>query len=847
MKNLRHILLCILLLFFGAQCPVFAQSEEVGEDFMSAVLQEELANLFAQYSRNEIPATYMSFRVQEDLTCKMAAFCGSPTDPKKEQIRWLFVQVIVGGVPEAQNFEKSQSLYLPLYDDNEMLIRTTVRQGVEAAYREARQRFQQIAIRNNFNIPEEEDSYLPHTPEVFYEPPAIDEVFDPKPLNELLCQMSSYLSMETGGEGSASLKYEASRLWYVSTEGSYVVRNIEELHLWCEVKGMRPDGTDFKVNCDKVYDGLASLPQGNDWKALADSLVLAFEPAAQQTSSGIRHVLFPYDNHHDRVGDTPSDMFFRAVRSELEEAELELRDKGLPVPYRVEFYRTDGRRLRVCARAGSLLDWQDKPARTLSTRVWLGDDKLNNSGAQPDDFEFVQTQALSLPSDNHYENFRSLLRRSFESEYRKAWQEYEYKKMMLSQFAPEEQLRRPRDGYRESPRHYDSEEHYTPLDKDKLAALACELSAAIEQDSLCPSDMVSKVEIGTYQADICYFSSDYVQYKQPFSLICILIHAEIETLDGELFCDYVPIYVREWNDLPDLSRIIPMVQQMCERLLSLSKAKKPVQAYNGPVLVEGEAVAQVFTQAFTGPAGIYAYRPYLLQNSRKFNVGSMMENQLHQQVVHESCDVDALDTMTCYKGTRLIGSYKVDAEGIAVPPLTEIIHRGKLYNLLTDRTPTLAYKTSNGHRRLAYDGEGHLQPVVGAGVLRLTCHHTMNDRNLKKQLCQQARKAGYDYAYIIRNASLTPPEWWITRSNPLYVYRVDTRTGKEELVQMTFSREVRVLDFMGLTASSSEYNAYNTLVKGSQGLVDYPMAGVPCSVIVPKALLFERMELLPVR
>ncbi|MBR6160975.1 MAG: hypothetical protein IKQ75_03815 [Bacteroidales bacterium] len=851
MRTLRKFLFCTLLLCFGAAGAAWAQPQELEEDFIGTILQEEQNTLFTNLSKGETPVTYMSLSVAEEHSCLLAAYMGSPIAPRPTYGRVLYVSIVVGDLDRSTNYYEGSNVSLPLYDENEPLIRNIIRSAVERAYKAARDEYLSLRIRDHFKAKSEDDVFTHPLQRVGYQPKQPDS-FDPNACSNLLGQITAYIRDLSNGESEAKMDYECRRWWFVDSEGSYKVENDETADYSFVIRGWRPDGSYFKVDRHMEQVSPNLLPSENEWHNIVDSLILDFQGKMEKpTVSGDdyseykeRLILSPYETHHDHAVETASDMFFRAVRDEVEETDLELQDKGLPVPYRSEFYWVDGRSLLAEARAGTLFWMEEKPSRTLDSRVLLGDNILNNEGVKVD---FLwESKPVSLPADNNYDNFRMLLRRSLDASYRDAWQELEYKNAVMNSFDSWERIKRPRDGYREEQRFYDAEKKYKPVDKDKVVALVCELSAMLAQDTT----IESYVNAEAYQAEVCYYSSDKVQYRQPFSVICIHLSAEIKTPDGGKFSDEDLVYVRDLEDLPDMAEWQNRMRLLSNRLKMMAAASYPTQYYDGPVLVEGEAVAQLFAHAFTENTSqsIYAFRIPLSKHIRHNLVGSRLERCVSQQVIAASCDVDALDTLGSYGGMRLIGQYNVDAEGVKVPPHMEIIHRGELYSLLSDRTPTLSSKTSNGHRRFAFSGD-HLRTDVGPGVLRLTCHQTANTQNLKKMLCKKARAAGYHYAYIIRKFhSRNMSEYWSVEDfRPLYMVQVDVHTGKETPVRMFCAHDRHFYDFLNVSMATKELSAYNLMVDGSRhsGICP-PLEGIPCSVIVPNMLLFDRMELLPI-
>ena len=123
----------------------------------------------------------------------------------------------------------------------------------------------------------------------------------------------------------------------------------------------------------------------------------------------------------------------------------------------------------------------------------------------------------------------------------------------------------------------------------------------------------------------------------------------------------------------------------------------------------------------------------------------------------------------------------------------------------------------------------------------------MSDQKLKKRLCAQARAAGYDHAYIIRKFDDELNNSYALYFVPLVVCKVDVRTGEETYVNGVME-SVDFSDFMRLSASSKWFFPYNLMVVGNEkpSRADFsPLLGVPCSVIVPHLLYFDRLKLYP--
>jgi hypothetical protein len=198
----------------------------------------------------------------------------------------------------------------------------------------------------------------------------------------------------------------------------------------------------------------------------------------------------------------------------------------------------------------------------------------------------------------------------------------------------------------------------------------------------------------------------------------------------------------------------------------------------------------------------------------------------------------------------------MDAEGVESPSQLPIIKDGMLQTLLSDCTPTGKMKASNGHRRLALSG-GSITTLLCAGVLELNGSKAQSYDKLRKRLLAMAKEEGNEYAYIIKkvanNSEHAIPgvdRYFSSTAGgaPVYVYQVSVKDGSEKPVRMVKLSDLTLKSFKQVEGISSEQQAVNMLLRGRPGnrlygSSDMPMYGVPCSLIVPKAMLFRELEL----
>ena len=207
---------------------------------------------------------------------------------------------------------------------------------------------------------------------------------------------------------------------------------------------------------------------------------------------------------------------------------------------------------------------------------------------------------------------------------------------------------------------------------------------------------------------------------------------------------------------------------------------------------------------------------------------------LGKRVFSPQFNIHALSDMPTYKGVKLLGNTTMDAYGqIPAKDLT-IVEKGLVKNFINDDKPALGAMTPTGKtfKVNSYATDS------GFGILHITYEKTVPYSKMRKQLANEARKAGLDYAYIVKSMG----------NDFTYLVRYDINTGEEEIVDMNgeglsaLSRK----DMNHLTAVSNEESVLNkyTYVNFYQmNRKRVPWGGRPTSIIAPEAFIVENREI----
>ena len=544
------------------------------------------------------------------------------------------------------------------------------------------------------------------------------------------------------------------------------------------------------------------------------------------------------------TNNTPNqDLQFSAMASRVMQDEIQhfFEDSLLNTdskPYNLEMLITDATVYAVHSTMGSVIFSEEKPVRSVCTRVLVGNDGFNNENlATP-----TLAKAYPLPLDNNYDNAIRSLHQSVNDNYRQAIIDYQQKGELSFDptIASKNRLKDRSDAYCRSSF---KDTPYPDCNISQLQDWATMLSAVFTQDNAAMQELCnSGADIYLYQAKAYFASAQNVQYVKPFQLCYVVLYAETLTDDGELLRGEKRLLYHDFNELPDPAKLQDEALRIAEQLALLKQAPKVTEYYDGPVIISGDAVASMFAQTLLeGTPSLVADRMPAETGKTTFNYWETLKNK---SVMHASLSVRARYDINRFESTPLIGFHEIDAEGVPVEKSTDLIVNGKLENLLSNRIPTNANRFSNGHQQLALD---HLRlvPTRGAGVLELSCRHTLDDKALEKELLKEARALGAKYAYQIVSC---PRRHDGGDNASIIAYRIKVSNGEKTLVRIRQTECLSADIWQRVSTASSGKIAYNILVNSqikSSTEDCSPLTGIPTSLILPAQILINSLKILP--
>ncbi len=438
------------------------------------------------------------------------------------------------------------------------------------------------------------------------------------------------------------------------------------------------------------------------------------------------------------------DVVMKAMRDEMARSMGQLQFQKMEKPYFISYRIEDINATTVSATLGSLTASDASHRRMLSVELRVGDYALDNSNyfSVP---SFSGGMGMfsgisSAPLDNDYLQLRRQLWLTTDSQYKKAVEDLSGKRAALQARKSAEDLQ---DFSKEPPSKFNGQPADVRVDVAALEQLARELSLPFKQT---PDIVTSSVQMEVRNTYARYLNSEGSSFTRPGPLMKLSVTAETQATDGLPTQDSIQLYGRSMADLPSKDELVAGVREMGARLEKLREATS-IEHYNGPVLFEDRAAAEIFAQAFA--PGLVTSRTPVSEDPRFeifFNQlitrmgGESLVNKIGGRVLPDSVDLVDNPRIETYQGMKLVGAFPVDDDGIPSRE-TKLVEKGMLKALLASRVPVQSISHSTGSRR----GFG-----PAPSNLILTSVKTSSREELRQELLRRVKLRGLHYGVVVR-------------------------------------------------------------------------------------------------
>ena len=501
--------------------------------------------------------------------------------------------------------------------------------------------------------------------------------------------------------------------------------------------------------------------------------------------------------------DAEKDPVLHAMLDELDRSRDQLQLKGFEKPFFLQYRIEDIEDYQTKGDFGASLGEEHRHQRLARVTVRVGDYKIDSSTARGDGS--VQLAAL----DNDPLALRAGLWQATDQAYKAALSNYAHKQAQLKQVQTPPQAD---DFSRESPVISLEEPVHIQIDGPEWVKRVSASSGlyrtdpalkVVEHDVQYATTIFHARSVNTYlvNSEGAIVRKGATSYEESFAVGTQA--ADGMHLDRSYGSNGVLL-----SDLDSEEAFDKHVTALVASLEDLRKAPLVEEEYHGPVLLSADAASDAIHELVA--SAVTAVRPDMGTEAR---TKGAFASSYHARVLPEFLDIVDDPSLKTFKGKTLVGSYKVDDEGVPAQPV-KLVTDGKLENYLIGREPVRDFPKSNGHGRAALTGPA--RPAIS--VLDVTAHEGLSDEELNKKLLDLAKDRGLKSVYYVETLG---PEL-----TPRLLYRLTT-DGKKELVR-------------GATLDDLDQRALRSgvIAAGKEPYIANYDGAVPETILAP-AMLFD--------
>jgi TldD protein len=515
-----------------------------------------------------------------------------------------------------------------------------------------------------------------------------------------------------------------------------------------------------------------------------------------------------------------------AMRAELARSMERLRLEGYEAPYFAAYQVVDVTKHDLAGRYGAIFDDRARRDRTLGVDLRVGSYALDSSG--PEEATIVIGGGASdgptwyapkdAPIDGDVTALRNALWLATDERYKEALASY-FKKKSKAVYRAEDAERAPSFSREPPVEHVDAPRAF-PFDRERWRDVIRETTALFRAH---PDVFDAQVRVTAEKQVRWLTSSEGSALVTEQTIYGVHVLAVARAPDGQLLEDGRDYYARTEAELPAPEKLRAAAAAVIAELEALRKAPA-IDPYTGPAILEPEATGVLFHEAVG----------HRLEGERMEDDqdGQTYRGQIGQLVLPTFLTIVDDPTLEAVGGTRLNGTYAFDEQGVPAQR-TVLVRDGKLERYLLSRKPVKPFERSNGHGR----AQATRQPTARMSNLVVESRRRVSAEELKRMLMAEARRQGKRYGLVIRditggNTNTMSYGYQAFKGTPRLVYRVDAKTGKEELV--------RGVELVGTPlASVNKVLATGDAVRVFNGYCGAESGYVPVSTIAPETLVGE--------
>ncbi len=510
--------------------------------------------------------------------------------------------------------------------------------------------------------------------------------------------------------------------------------------------------------------------------------------------------------YKDVKGDE-GDIIFSAMNDEMERTMTQLKSDGQDTPFYTDYRINSSRGFSSSSSLGGLLRSNYTPGNlTGSISIQIGDTMVTNSPV---------SARVNTGNQPEYDCIRYSLWQLSDAIYKYAIGNYSSKVATLKNNPkPEAEAALPEHIVMPGGEFISPSVKNQAIDRKKMEGLTNTLSAIyLDYPTLYNTEVSMNIEY----TDVYRLNSEGLKMRTPFIQMSLDTRASVRTVTG---AEIVETYTLPFDCTDyDEETLAAGIREFADAMVTKSQAETVNEFYIGPILLEKEAVSYSFNTIVTkyGVAtNTWDMYSRMYGSSQESNInGGLL---LGKRFLDPKLGIHLYSDMESYNGIRLGGSYKVDYEGTTPESDFVLVEKGILKQLISGRHPGVGATRPTGHSIVS----SYSEPDVRMSIMHVTYDKPSPLSKMKSKLISEARKAGLDHTYMLRNISY----------NCFILTRIDVKTGKETVIHSnTPSFERREL--MHVIAASKEEAIQSYL---------YNSNNMP-TMIAPESMLLESVEM----
>lgn len=428
-------------------------------------------------------------------------------------------------------------------------------------------------------------------------------------------------------------------------------------------------------------------------------------------------------------------VLLRAMRDELARSMAHLRLPQMAAPYFLSYRVEDSELVSASASFGALLGCDQRRNRALTVELRVGSPDFDNTNFLPTrTWSSPKTRSFRLPLTDDYQELRRSLWLATDVAYKHALQTLARKRGALQ------------NQTREAVPDFSAAAPFVGADAGEPQALpGAGLPSLVRTASAVfrefPEVADSRVHAFAGNRLVAYLNSEGATFVETRPNAGVHVLAATQAADGTVLQDYRALPARRWRDLPPAAAVHAQIRALGVAL-ARRRAAAALDRYNGPVLFEGQAAAQLIAQALV-PRLLASRVPVAEQaGGRAFaaSLGNSFADRIGARVLPRFLTLVDDPTAVANAAGALYGGYRVDSQGVAAAPTT-LVRAGVLKTLLASRNPVAGVAASTGNLRGNF--------LLPSNLL-VTARDGLGPGALRERLLALAAERGNDYGIVVR-------------------------------------------------------------------------------------------------